>query len=181
VIGKSSIGKGSIIHGHVFIYDNCTIGKNVEIFAGCVIGGKGFGFERNKNGELENFPQLGGLIIEDNVEIQGLCNVEVGTLADTVIGQGTKIDSCCHIGHNCRIGKHCVITAHTMFGAGIEVADYAWISPSAVLRNRIKIGERSQIVTGAVVVKDVLPGELVMGVPARPEKEFKRFLKKMKE
>jgi UDP-3-O-[3-hydroxymyristoyl] glucosamine N-acyltransferase len=180
VVGKSTIGAGSIIHGHVYIYDNCFIGRNVEIYAGCLLGGKGFGFERNENGELEKFPQLGGLVIEDDVEIQGLCNVEVGTIENTRIGKGTKIDSYCHIGHNCKIGKHCVIAADTMFGAGVEVEDFVWISPSAVLRNRVRIGEGSQVGTGAVVVKDVPPNELVMGFPARPAEEFKRILKKLK-
>jgi UDP-3-O-[3-hydroxymyristoyl] glucosamine N-acyltransferase len=181
VVGKSCIGEGTQIHGHVFIYDNCTIGKNVVIYAGCVIGGKGFGFERNSAGEMEKFPQLGGLVIDDDVEIQGLCNIEVGTLDNTVIGKGTKIDSCCHIAHNTKIGRYCVITADAMFAAGVELSDYVWLSPSSVLRNRIKIGKKSQVGIGSVVVKDVERESLVMGVPARPADEFKRMLKKLKE
>lgn len=181
VIGKSRISEGTIIHGNVFIYDNCIIGKNVVIYAGCILGGKGFGFERNEMGEMEKFPQLGGLVIEDDVEIQGLCNVEVGTLDNTVIGKGTKIDSCCHIAHNTKIGRYCVITADAMFAAGVELDDYVWLSPSSVLRNRIKIGKEAQVGIGSVVVKDVDEGSLVMGVPARPVEEFKRILKRMKD
>jgi UDP-3-O-[3-hydroxymyristoyl] glucosamine N-acyltransferase len=181
VIGKSCIGKGTQIHGNVFIYDNCNIGKNVVIYAGCVIGGKGFGFERNLTGELEKFPQLGGLVIEDDVEIQGLTNIEVGTLDSTIIGKGSKIDNYCHIGHNVRIGRHCVITAHSMLAAGVKIGDYAWISPSSAIRNRVKVGKRAQVGIGSVVVKDVGEDSLVMGVPARPADEFKRMLKKLKE
>jgi len=181
VVGKSKIGEGTIIHGQVFIYDNCTIGRNVVIYPGCIIGAEGFGFERNEQGEMEKFPQLGGLIIEDNVEIQGLCNLDKGTLGETVIGEGTKIDTASHIGHNTLLGKHCLVAAHTMIGAGIHVGDFSWISPSSAIRNRVKIGTRSQVGIGAVVVKDVPPDTLVMGVPAQPADEFKRFLKKMKE
>jgi len=181
VVGKSDIGEGTVLHGHIFVYDNCIIGRNVVIFPGCVIGAEGFGFERNEKGELEKFAHFGRLIIEDNVEIQALTNVDKGTLGDTVIAEGTKIDTGCHIGHNVHLGKHCVVAAHTMIGGGVVVEDYSWIAPCACFRNRVRVGARSMVGTGALVTKDVPEGIVVMGAPARPANEFRQILAAMQK
>lgn len=180
VVGKSEIDEGTILHGYVCVYDNCIIGRNVVIYAGCVIGAEGFGFERDEKGILIKFPHFGRLIIEDNVEIQGLTNVDKGTLGDTVIGEGTKIDTGCHIGHNVHLGKHCVVAAHTMIGGGVMVEDHAYIAPCACFRNRIRVGARSMVGTGALVTKDIPEGVVVMGAPARPANEYKQILGEMK-
>jgi UDP-3-O-[3-hydroxymyristoyl] glucosamine N-acyltransferase len=180
-IGRCIIGQGSAIHGHVHIYDNVRIGKNVVIRPGTVLGVDGFGYERNDSGELEFFPSIGGVIIEDDVEIHSNVNVDRGTLADTVIGRGTKIDKFCHIGHNVVIGKHCVITAHSMLGGGAEIGDYVWIAPCVCVRDGgIRIGSRAFIGMAAVVTKDVLGGTTVMGAPARPIEEQKLILRALR-
>lgn len=175
VIGDVIIGQDTVIHSGVHIYDGVRIGRNVIIHSGCIIGADGFGFERNKAGELEKFPQVGGVIIEDDVEICALTHVARGTLGDTVIGQGTKIDAFVHVGHNTRIGKHCVITSHAMLAAD-TIGDYSWIAPSVCLRDRILIGTGAFVGLGAVVTKDVPDGATVAGNPARDLTEFKKLL-----
>jgi UDP-3-O-[3-hydroxymyristoyl] glucosamine N-acyltransferase len=175
VIGEVTIGQGTVIYSGVHIYDGVRIGRNVTIHSGCVIGADGFGFERNKAGELEKFIHIGGVVIEDDVEICALSHVARGTLGDTIIGQGTKIDAFVHVGHNIRIGKHCVITAHAMLAAD-TIGDFSWIAPSACLRDRIAIGSGVIVGLGAVVTKDVPDGTTVMGVPARPIEEQRRLL-----
>lgn len=178
VVGRSRIGEGSVIQGHVFVYDNCIIGKNVTIFAMCTIGAEGFGFERNPEGKLEKFPHVGRLIIEDDVEIQAQCNLDLGTLGDTIIGTGTKIDTGCHLGHNSKIGKHCVIAAHTMVGARVTVEDYVWIAPQSTFQSDVSVGKNSFVGTASLLTKDVPPGVTVAGSPARPLAEHKALLKR---
>jgi len=172
IIGKSEIGENSIIHGHCYIYDNVKIRKNVIIYAGCIIGIEGFGFERDENGKWNKFPHVGGVIIEDNVEIQGMTNVDRGTLGNTVIGKGTKIDTQCHIGHNNIIGEDTIITARTMLGGSNFIGNNCWISPCTTIRTGgIKIGNNSFIGTGSLIVKDVKENERVMGHPAKSIKK----------
>jgi UDP-3-O-[3-hydroxymyristoyl] glucosamine N-acyltransferase len=171
----SKIGANSVIHAGVHIYDHVDIGANVTIHSGAVIGGDGFGFQRNEQGEVKKFPHIGGVVIEDDVEIFPLSHVARGTLGATKIGRGTKIDVHVHVGHNIQIGKHCVITAHAMLAAD-AIGDYSWIAPSACLRDRILIGSETTIGMGAVVTKDVPDGSTVFGAPARQSKEQKRLL-----
>jgi len=182
-VGKCEIGEGTVIHGHVHIYNsNVKIGKNVIIHAGTVIGVDGFGYERNESSKLEYFPSIGGVIIEDDVEIHSNVNVDRGTLGDTLIGRGTKIDKFCHIGHNVVIGKHCVITAHCMLGGSAQIGDYAWIAPCVCIREGgIKIGSHAFVGMAAVVTKDVPDGTMVVGAPARRIEEYKKILKAVKQ
>lgn len=105
-IGKCEIGENIVIHGNVFIYPNVKIGSNVIIQAGAVIGTSGFSYERNERGELEKFPHISGVIIEDEVEIGSNVSVDRGTMVNTIIGRGTKIGNLCIIGHNVVIGDY---------------------------------------------------------------------------
>ena len=179
-IDKCKVGKGTIIHGHCHIYDNVFIGKNVIIHAGCVIGADGFGYVRTEDNSLKKFPHLGGVIIEDNVEIGANTCIDRGGLGNTVVREGAKIDNLVHIAHNVIIGKHSGVVALAMVGGSCNIDDYAWISPSAVLRDTIHIGNNAMIGMGSVVTKDVPDGETWAGVPARPMNEFLEIQKKMK-
>jgi UDP-3-O-[3-hydroxymyristoyl] glucosamine N-acyltransferase len=179
-IGKSEIGAGTVIHENVTIYSNVVIGKNVIIHSGTVIGADGFGYERNEHGELIKFPNVGGVIIEDDVEIGSNTCIDRGTLDNTYIGKGTKIDNLCHIAHNVIVGKNCSIIAQSMIGGGVVIGDYSWIAPSACIRDGIKIGRNSIVGLGAVVIKEVAENSIVIGVPAKPIRDnpIPDFIKK---
>lgn len=168
------IGSGTKIYSNVSIRNLVKIGKNVTIKAGCAIGGDGFGYERNDEGLLEKFPHVGGVVIEDNVEIGSNTCVDRGTLSDTIIGKGTKIDNLVHVAHNVVIGKHCAIIALAMIGGGAKICDGAWVAPTACIRDGIVIGKQSLVGMGAVVTKNVDDGDVVIGVPAKSIKEAKK-------
>jgi UDP-3-O-[3-hydroxymyristoyl] glucosamine N-acyltransferase len=179
-VGAAEIGSGSIIHPHVTVHSGANIGCNFVVWSGTVVGLEGFGFHRNEQGELERFPHIGGVTIEDDVEIGGNSVVQCGALADTVIRRGAKIDSFVHVGHNVVVGEHAVVTAHAMLGGSAQIGPRAWIAPCACIRDWVRIGADATVGLGAVVVKDVPACTTVMGAPARDAEEFKRVLSHLK-
>ncbi len=166
-IGNCKIGENTVIHFNVHIYSKVKIGKNVIIYDGAVIGRDGFSFEKNNQGKREKFPHIGGVVIEDDVEVGSNVNIDRGTLDNTIIGQGTKIDNLCHIAHNVVIGKHCAIIAQSMIGGGTKIGDYSRIAPCACIRDGIEIGKNVAVGMGSVVTKSIDDNCVVVGVPAR--------------
>jgi UDP-3-O-[3-hydroxymyristoyl] glucosamine N-acyltransferase len=175
-----SVGSGSVIHGRVYIYGNTTIGKNVIIHAGTVIGADGFGYERNAEGEFEKFPHTGGVVIGDEVEIGANTCIDRGTIGNTIIRAGSKIDNLVHIAHNVCVEEDCAVIAHAMLAGSVVVGKGSWVAPNAAVRESVKIGPNSLIGLGAVVVSNVQEGTTVMGAPARESGEYKALLKAMK-
>ena len=155
-----------LIHPSAVIYPWVKLGNNVRVHAGTIIGGDGFGYSRNEAGEMEKFPQLGGVVIGDKVEIGANTCIDRGTLDDTIIESGCKIDNLVHIAHNCHIKKNCVIIAHTMIGGSTVIEEGSWVAPSAALMNGITLGKGAVIGLGAVVTKSVPENETWVGNPA---------------
>ena len=166
-IGRCRIGEGTIIHGNNYIYSNTVIGKNVVIQAGTIIGAEGVGAKRNAEGEVEKFPQIGGVIIEDNVKIGSNTSIMRGTMGNTIIGQGTTIGHLCNIGHDVIIGSHCFITSQAILGGALQMGDYTQVSMGACIRPKIEIGSNVLVGMGAVVTMNVPDGKIVFGVPAK--------------
>jgi len=144
------------------------IGKRVEIKAYSIIGYTGFSFERNELGRLELFPQRGGTVLGDDVEIGPLCVIDRGTFANTIIKRGTKIDCRVHIGHNSIIGEDCAIAAETVLSGHVTVGDRVFIGINVSIREGTNIGNDAVVGAGAVVVADVPIGVTVIGNPAKP-------------
>lgn len=167
VIGKATIGDGCIMDVNVRIHDCVTMGKNCHVKAGAVLGGEGFGFEKDAEGNRFRFPQIGDLIIGNDVEIGSNTCIDRGALSDTIIGSYTKINNLCHIAHNNVIGENVEITGCVNLSGGNVIEDYVWISPNSSLRGYIHIGKGAIIGTGAVVTKNIPAGETWVGNPAR--------------
>lgn len=171
VIGAAVIGDGCEIEANVRIYDDVKIGNECRIKSGAVIGGEGFGFEQDENGNRFRFPQIGGVVIGNHVEIGANTCIDRGALSDTVIGEYTKINNLCHIAHNNQIGQNVVITGCVNVSGSNIIEDDVWIAPNASIRGYIHLGKGCLVGMGAVVVKDVPPGETWVGNPAKKMKK----------
>ena len=175
-IADCEIGDGTIIDGHVYIYDRTRIGGGVIIHAGVVIGAEAVGFERNEMGEWVKFPQISGVIIEDNVEVGANSVICRGSLSDTLIGEGTKLDNLVRIGHGVRIGKHCIIITGAFICGSVKIGDHTWIGPLTCIRENICVGNQVLVGMGSIVQKDIGDNLVVSGSPARPISKNSTFL-----
>ncbi len=169
------IGAKSILHPNVTVYSGAQIGDRVILHAGVVVGSDGFGYVFAE-GRHVKFPQLGKIVIEDDVEIGSNTTLDRGSLGTTVIGQGTKIDNLVQIAHNVKIGRHCIIVSQTGISGGAEIGDYV------VMAGQVGVGERAHIEDRVIVggQSGVLPGKIVRsgsvvwGTPCRPMNEHKK-------
>jgi UDP-3-O-[3-hydroxymyristoyl] glucosamine N-acyltransferase len=176
VVGEGAeIGEDCVLHPGVTIYPRARIENRVILHASVVIGGDGFGYVFAE-GRHNKFPQLGGVIIEDDVEIGCNSTVDRGSLGTTIIGEGTKIDNLVQIAHNVRIGRHCLIVAQTGISGSVSVGDYAVIGGQVGIGDHVKIEEGATIASGGGVLpgKIVRKGSVIWGVPGRPLAVFKR-------
>jgi UDP-3-O-[3-hydroxymyristoyl] glucosamine N-acyltransferase len=175
-----TIGRDCEIYPNATIYAGTTIGDRVIVHAGAVLGSDGFGYVRDrKTGHYEKFPQVGRLVIEDDVEIGANTTIDRGALDQTRIGRGTKIDNLVHIGHNCQIGEDVVIAAQTGLSGSIVVEN------GVVLGGQVGIGEHARIGEGVMLGGQggVLPnkvlrgkGKAFWGTPAQPLREYLKQL-----
>src|SRR5262245_32028147 len=168
----TSIGSQCLIHPRATIYENCQIGDRVTIHAGAVIGADGFGYVPEPLGDgpepfrHAKIPQVGRVVIEDDVEIGANTTIDRATLAATVIGRGTKIDNLVMIGHNCTVGHHTIIVAQAGISGSTDLGNYVTVAGQAGLVGHITVGDRAVITAKAGVTKDVEPGKVLIGAPA---------------
>ncbi len=167
-IGMCTVGEDVIIHGNCFLYDGTTVGNNVVIEAGVILGAEGFGFAQNEKDEWERVTHIGGLEIHDDVEIGAGTTIDRGTLDNTIIGKGTKVSKSVHISHNVKIGKDCLITGCSTIAGSTTVGDRVWISPNATVLNKLSIGNDVFISAGAVVSHDIPDGFQALGRKVLP-------------
>ncbi len=170
------IGAGCVLHPRVSIYPGVRIGARVVVHSGAVIGADGFGYVFAE-GRHHKFPQLGRVIIEDDVEIGGNATIDRGALGDTMIGAGTKIDNLVQIAHNVRIGRHAVIAAQTGISGSAVIGDYVVMGGQVGVGDRVKIETQSVVGAQAGIPsgKIIRRGSAIWGTPARPMAEFKKM------
>ena len=172
VVGDNcKIGDNTIIYDRVSLVQNCHIGNNCVVQPGVTMGADGFAFERHPTGELERFPHLGGVKLGNNVEVCANTNIARGSLSDTIIGDGTKIDAMVQIAHNVVIGTNSEVTTGTIIGGSTNIGNMCWMGLNSSLKDNIKIGNNVLIAAGAAVIHDVQDGDIVAGVPAKSIKE----------
>lgn len=167
---KVEIGDNSIIHPQVTLYPGVKLGKRVIIHSGTRIGVDGYGFAPAGK-KHEKIPQIGSVIIGDDVEIYANTCVARGTLGDTVIGRGTKIDCLTHIAHNCVIGEDCAITALVVFAGSVTFGNHVTVGGQAGFNGHITIGENAVVLAKSGVTKDIPANSVVSGFPAIDHKK----------
>ncbi|MCL1940549.1 MAG: UDP-3-O-(3-hydroxymyristoyl)glucosamine N-acyltransferase [Synergistaceae bacterium] len=163
------IGKGTVMESNVSVR-RAKIGANVLLHSNCVIGCEGFGFLPGPSG-IVKIPQIGGVVIGDNVEVGAGSAIDCGTIGDTEIGEGTRIDNHVQIGHNCKVGKNCIFCGKSGMGGSTVVGDNVIFAAEAATRDHVKIGSNSQIGGRGGVTHDIPSGVTVSGYPAQDHKK----------
>jgi UDP-3-O-[3-hydroxymyristoyl] glucosamine N-acyltransferase len=173
---RVTIGRDCVLHPNVVLYDGVSLGDRVVLHAGAVVGADGFGYVRDASGVYHKFPQVGTVVIEDDVEIGANSCVDRGALGATRIGRGAKIDNLVQIGHNVEIGERVVIAAQT------GVSGSTVIESDAVIGGQVGFGDHARVQSGAIIGSQagVLPGKIVRpgvwwGTPVQPLEEYKRL------
>ncbi len=172
VADEVTIGERCFIAPNVVIYRRTRIGHRVRIHGGTVIGGDGFGYVLHEGAYIK-VPQVGNVIIEDDVEIGCNACVDRATIGSTIIKRGTKIDNQVQIAHNDRIGEHVSISGHVGFAGSVTVGNYAVFGGKAGVVDHVTIGDRVHVGAASVVTKSVPSGQTVWGFPARPIRQAK--------
>jgi UDP-3-O-[3-hydroxymyristoyl] glucosamine N-acyltransferase len=178
---KVCIGRDSVLNPNVTLYDGVTLGQRVVLHAGVVIGADGFGYVRDESEHLK-FPQIGTLVIEDDVEIGANSCVDRGALGETRIGRGTKLDNLVHVAHNVQIGERVIIVAMTGISGSVEIGDDVMMSGQVGLADHVRV--ESGAVIGAKSA--VFPGKIVRrgvwcGIPVQPLEKYKEINANIKD
>jgi UDP-3-O-[3-hydroxymyristoyl] glucosamine N-acyltransferase len=168
------LGEEVCLFPNVVLYPRCQLGDRVRIHAGTVIGSDGFGYVLDQ-GAHRKIPQIGHVVIREDVEIGANVTIDRGALGATVIGKGTKIDNLVQIGHNVVIGEHCIIIAQDGISGSTRLGDHVTVAGQVGLAGHLKIGHRVTIGAKAGVMNHIPDGETWLGIPARPDRQMKRI------
>lgn len=173
---NATVGRDCVIHPNVVLYENVTLGDRVILHAGVVIGADGFGYVPDAENVRHKFPQIGTVVIEDDVEIGAATCVDRGALGETRIGSATKIDNLVQIAHNVRIGRRVVIAAQTGISGSTVIED------DAIIGGQVGMGDHARVESGAIIGSKagILPGKIVRagvwwGIPVQPLDQYKRL------
>jgi UDP-3-O-[3-hydroxymyristoyl] glucosamine N-acyltransferase len=192
VIGERvQLGGGTILHAGNYVGDDCKVGPacvlfpnavlyprtelghRVRVHAGAVIGSDGYGYVQD-NGMHRKVPQIGNVIVGDDVEIGANTTIDRGALGPTIIGKGTKIDNLVQIGHNVRMGEHCLIISQAGIAGSNKLGNYVIVAGQAGIAGHLQIGNQVTIAGQSGVMHDIPDGQTVLGNPACPDRQAKR-------
>ncbi len=170
-----TIGEDSRLFPHVTLYQRTSLGRRVRIHAGTVIGADGFGYVFD-NGEHRKVPQVGQVIIHDDVEIGANTTIDRAALGATVIGRGTKIDNLVQIAHNVTLGEHCIIVAQVGIAGSTKIGNFVTVAGQAGIAGHLRIGDKVTLAAQSGVMHHIPEGQKWMGSPAQPDRVNKRQL-----
>lgn len=174
------IGKNCIIHANASIYDGSVIGDNVIIHSNSVIGADAYYFQKRPQGYVK-FQSAGKAIIESNVEIGASCTIDKGVTGDTVIGEGTKMDNHCQVGHDTTIGKHCLIGAFAAIAGVTVIEDEVILWARVAINKDIVIGSKAVILATSAVDKTIEGGKVYMGSPVMEVRQYWKYFASLRK
>lgn len=175
VIGDEvQIGAETLIYPNVTILERCQVGQRVIVHSGTVIGADGFGFVPGQEGHFK-IPQLGTVVIEDEVEIGANCTIDRGALGETRVKRGVKMDNLVHLAHNVTVGEHSFLVAQVGVSGSTRLGKGVALGGQVGLVGHIELGDGVQVAAQSGVTHSLPPGQVVMGSPARPHREFAKI------
>jgi len=172
---ETEIGANCKIYNGVLIREKCKIGNAVVLQPGVVIGGDGFGYAPDEKGVYHFIPQIGNVILEDNVEIGSNTTVDRGVMGSTLIQKGTKLDNLVMVAHNVDLGKHTVVAALAGFSGSTTVGKHAIIGGQAGFAGHLKVGDKAVVNAQSGVTQNIPDGEMWSDTPARPFRKMRRL------
>ncbi|GAC1546922.1 MAG: hypothetical protein NVS3B16_18320 [Vulcanimicrobiaceae bacterium] len=175
IVGAGAVlGRGAHLHPRAAFLERCVAGDRLTLQAGAVVGADGFGYAF-LDGRLLKIPQVGNVVVGDDVEIGANACVDRAQTGSTTIGDGTKLDNFVQIGHNCQIGKHCAFAAMVGVAGSTKIGDYTVIGGQAGVNGHIVVGARVRVAGGSHVWNDVPDGTTMSGQPARVHRDELRL------
>ncbi len=175
-VGRGAvIGAGCLLHPHALVREECELGDRVILHCGVVVGSDGFGYD-TKDGRHHKIPQIGRVVVGNDVEIGANTTIDRARFGRTVIGEGTKIDNLVMIAHNVVIGRHCIICAQVGISGSTQIGDYVVLAGQAGLVGHIKVGDGAIVGAQSGLSNDLEPKAIVVGSPPRPIGEWKRSI-----
>jgi UDP-3-O-[3-hydroxymyristoyl] glucosamine N-acyltransferase len=174
-----TIGPGSVVEPHAIIYPRVRMGARVVVGASAVVGRPGFGWAAGPGGSLTRIPQLGGVLVEDDVEIGPLATVDAGTLGPTILRRGTRLDAHVHVGHNARLGPSAMVAAQSGFAGSVEIGAGVRIGGQAGVADHVRVGSGAHIAAKSGVIGDIAPGQVVAGYPAVDRRRWLRGMARL--
>jgi UDP-3-O-[3-hydroxymyristoyl] glucosamine N-acyltransferase len=168
------IGDGTVVHPGATIYADCKIGSNCIIHAGVIIGADGFGFAPDENGEYQKVPQIGNVILEDNVEVGSNSTIDRATMGSTIIRRGVKIDNLCQIAHNVDVGRNTAMAAQVGIAGSAKIGEHVMIGGQAGIGGHLHIADGTKIVAQSGIPSSVKKADTLMGSPGISINDFKK-------
>jgi UDP-3-O-[3-hydroxymyristoyl] glucosamine N-acyltransferase len=168
------IGDNTIVYSGAKIYHECIVGSNCIIHSGSVIGADGFGFAPQASGEYKKIPQIGNVVIEDNIEIGACTTIDRSTMASTIIHSGVKLDNLIQVAHNVEIGKNTVIAAQTGIAGSVKVGENCVFAGQVGIIGHIKVGNKVTVASKSGLQNNVADGVTMMGFPSMEASKYKR-------
>ncbi|WP_232056404.1 UDP-3-O-(3-hydroxymyristoyl)glucosamine N-acyltransferase [Tuwongella immobilis] len=177
---RCRLGAEVQLHPHVVLYDDCSLGDRVIIHANAVLGADGYGY-RFQGGRHVKIPQMGGVVIENDVEIGAGSTVDRGTFGPTRIGEGSKLDNLVMVGHNTQIGRHVLLCAQVGIAGSCTVGDYVVMGGQVGVGDHLEIGDGAQLAGQSGIKGDIEPRQRIFGTPGVPIREWSRLAMAMKK
>ncbi len=179
ILAGASIGEDSVIEPNAVIYGGVHLGCRVHVGAGAIVGRPGFGWAQGPNDQLLRMPQLGGVEVEDDVEIGPLATVDAGTLKPTRLRRGCKLDAQVHVGHNVDIGESTIVAAQSGFAGSVTVGDHVLVGGQVGVADNVTIGDHARLAGRAGVIGAIAPHATVAGYPAVDRLRWLRAVAKL--